>query len=139
MTSPTKFYHVIQFILYMCSCDQILLTVAFLWDKLSQPQFYKDLTWKTTFFDGWSWFRFHNLRLPLGINLKFYISVAKGLKQKVRKFWRLIPMFEEVAGEKLVGVVFLTPPPPPPILNRVKKAKICRTNALLVLRLTLAT
>ena len=138
MTSPTKFYHVIQFILYMCSCDQILLTVAFLWDKLSQPQFYKDLTWKTTFFDGWSWFRFHNLRLPLGINLKFYISVAKGLKQKVRKFWRLIPMFEEVAGEKLGGVVFLTPPPLP-ILNRVKKAKICRTNALLVLRLTLAT
>ena len=136
MTSPTKFYHVIQFILYMCSCDQILLTVAFLWDKLSQPQFYKDLTRKTTFFDGWSWFRFDNLRLPLGINLKFYISVAKGLKQKVRKFWRLIPMFEEVAGEKLVGVVFLTPPP---ILNRVKKAKICRTNALLVLRLTLAT
>ena len=47
-------------------------------------------------------------------------------------------MFEEVAGEKMVGVVFLTPPPPP-ILNRVKKAKICRTNALLVLRLTLAT
>ena len=126
MTSPAKFYHVIQFILYMCSCDQILLTVAFLWDKLSQPQFYKDLTRKTTFFDGWSWFRFDNLRLPLGINLKFYISVAKGLKQKVRKFWRLIPMFEEVAGEKLVGVVFLTrplPPPPPPSWIGLRKPR----------------
>ena len=40
MTSPTKFYHVIQIILYMCSCDQSLVTVAFLWEKLSQPQFY---------------------------------------------------------------------------------------------------
>ena len=49
--SPTKFYHVIQIILYMCSCDQSLVTVAFLWEKISQPQFYKDLTRKTTFFE----------------------------------------------------------------------------------------
>ena len=25
----------------MCSCDQGLVTVAFLWEMLSQPQFYK--------------------------------------------------------------------------------------------------
>ena len=50
MTSPTKFYQVIQIILYMCSCDQSLVTLAFLWEKLSQPQFYKDLTRKTAFF-----------------------------------------------------------------------------------------
>ena len=30
-----KFYHVIQIILYMWSCDQSLVTVAYLWEKLS--------------------------------------------------------------------------------------------------------
>ena len=29
------FYHVIQIILYMWSCDQSLVTVAYLWEKLS--------------------------------------------------------------------------------------------------------
>ena len=54
--------------------------------------------------------------LALGTNLKFYTSVAKGLKLKVRKFWGLIPTFVEVAGEKLVGgESFL-----PHILNRLK-------------------
>ena len=31
--------------------------------------------------------------------LKFYKSVATGLKLKVRKFWALIPKFVEVIGE----------------------------------------
>ena len=34
---------------------------------------------------------------------RFYSSVAKGLKIKIRKFWVLIPTFGEVLGEKLVG------------------------------------
>ena len=59
------------------------------------------------FFKGWSWFKFNNLGLALGTNLKFYTSVAKGLKLKVRKFWGLIPTFLEVTGEKLVGGAFL--------------------------------
>ena len=42
------------------------------------------------------------------------ISVAKGLKLKVRKSWGLISMFLEITEEKLVRA-FL-----PPILNRVK-------------------
>ena len=84
----------------MCSCDQSLVTVAFLSEKLSQPQFYKNLTKKNAFFEGWSWFRFSNLRLALGTNLKFYTVVAKGLKLKVRKFWELIPTFEEVKGKE---------------------------------------
>ena len=54
MTSATKFYHVIQIILWMCSCDQSLVTVAFLWEKLSQPKFYNDLTRKTALFEEWS-------------------------------------------------------------------------------------
>ena len=36
--------------------------------------------------------------------------MAKGLKLKVRKFWRLIPTFVEVTGEKLLREIFLTPP-----------------------------
>ena len=56
----------------------------------------------TTFFEGWSWFKFNSLGLALGVALKFYTSVAKGLKRKIRKFWRLIPTFVEVKEEKLV-------------------------------------
>ena len=45
----------------------------------------------------------NNLGLVLGTNVKFYISVAKGLKLKVKKFLGLILTFVEVTGEKLVG------------------------------------
>ena len=50
--------------------------------------------------------------------LKFFMSVAKWLKLKVRKIWELIFKFVEVTGEKVVGG--LLAPPPPHILNRVK-------------------
>ena len=70
----------------MRSCDQSLVTAAFLSEKLSQPQFNEDLTIKTAFFSGGHWFKFNNLGLALGVNLKFYTSVAKGLTLKVRKF-----------------------------------------------------
>ena len=87
----------------MCSCDQSLVTLTFLWEKLPQPQFYKDLTRKTAFFEGWSWFKFNHLEQALVTNFKVYTSVAKGLKLKVRKFWGPIRTFVEVTGEKLVG------------------------------------
>ena len=107
----------------MCSCDQGFVTVAFLWEKLSQLQFYKDLTRKTAFFEGWSWFKFNNLGLALGTNLKFYTSVAKGLKLRVRKFWGLIHNFVEVTREKLVGgEAFCSTCPP--MLSRVKSTNI---------------
>ena len=61
------------------------------------------MTRKTAFFEGWSWLKFNNLGLALGKNLKFYISVTKGLKLKVKKFWGLIYTLVEVTGEKLVG------------------------------------
>ena len=48
------------------------------------------------------------------MTLKFYNCVAKGFKLKVRKFYRLIPTFVEVTGEKLVGSLLSL------ILNRVK-------------------
>ena len=61
---------------------------------------YKDLTRRNNFFEGCSWFKFNNLGLALGMALKCYTSVAKGLKLKVRTFWWL---FVEVTKEKLVG------------------------------------
>ena len=111
MTSLAKFYPVTEIILEMWSCDQSLLTLAFLWEKLSQLELYKDLTRKTTFLrvcPGSSsiiW----NRGLTLVMVLKFYTSVAKWLKIKVRKFWRLTSTNVEVTGGKLVGVFFATP------------------------------
>ena len=49
----------------------------------------------------------------MGIDLKFYTSVAKDLKLKVPKFWRLTSAFVEVAGEKLVEDLFTTHTPSP--------------------------
>ena len=47
--------------------------------------------------------------LALGMNLKFYTSVPKGLKLKVRKFCGLTPTFVEGTGKKLVrGSLCLT-------------------------------
>ena len=55
------------------------------------------------------------------MHLKFYISVTKVLKPKVRKFWGLIHTFVDVTGENLVGggrggASFLASP----ILNRLQ-------------------
>ena len=61
------------------------------------------MTRKNNFFEGCSWFKFNNLGLAQGMVLKFYASVAKVLKLKVRKLRGLILMFVEVSGEKLVG------------------------------------
>ena len=33
---------------------------------------------KNHFFERWSWFKFNNLGLALGMTLKFYTSVAEG-------------------------------------------------------------
>ena len=73
------------------------------------------MTREIAIFEEWSWFKFNNLGLVLGMNLKFYTSVAKGLKLKVRKFWGLIPTLVEVTGEKLVGGLLALPPSPPPL------------------------
>ena len=73
---------------------------------------------KTTFFEGWSWFKLNNYGLALGMDLKFYTSVAKGLKLKVRKFLGLIPLFVEVTEEKLI---FCSPPSPPSWIGLKKR------------------
>ena len=58
----------------------------------------------------WSWFKFNNLGLALGIALTFYSSATKGLKLKFGKFWGLVLVFAEVTGEKLVGGLFAPNP-----------------------------
>ena len=65
---------------------------------------------KNTLSEGWSWFKFNNLGLALGMALKIYITVTKQLKLKVRKFWGLVPTFVDVTGEKLVGAFFASHP-----------------------------
>ena len=47
-----------------------------------------------SFLEKWFWFKFNNLGLLLDMALKFYISVVKGLRLDVSKFWRLIPRWE---------------------------------------------
>ena len=91
------------------STDPNYIVDLFVWPKFGNcrevitTSILQEFDQKTAFFEGWPWFRFNNLGLVLGTNLKFYTSVAKGLKLKVRKFWGLIPTFVEVTGEKLVG------------------------------------
>ena len=80
---------------------------------------------KNRIFERWSWLKFNNLKLALSTNLKFWPSVAKGLKLKVRKFLGLIPTFVEVTGENWSegrGLFAPPPPPPPPhiVLKRVE-------------------
>ena len=77
------------------------------------------MTRKTTYFERWSWFKFNSLALVLCMDFKFYTSMPKGLKLKVRKFWRLIPTFVEVTREKPVGEPFYTSTPPPPPFLRI--------------------
>ena len=48
--------------------------------------------------------------------MKFYTSVRKGLKLKVRMFWGINTRFVEVTGGKLVGGTFW----PTTILTRIK-------------------
>ena len=102
MTSSTKFYHVTQMILKMWSCDQSLVT-HFTESSYHNFNFIRISPEKPLFFEGSTWFKVIYLELALVIALKFYASVAKRLKLKVRKCWGLIPTFVEVAWEKLVG------------------------------------
>ena len=96
----------------MWSCDQSLVTSISV-REIIITSILKGFDQKNRFFEGWSWFKFNNLGLALGKNLKFYTSLSKGLKLNVRKFWGLIPTFVEVTGEKLVGEGGFLPTPHP--------------------------
>ena len=81
--SPTKLYLVTQIILQMWPCDQRLMTQHFCERSYHDLNVLKIWLEKPLFWGGWSWFKFNNLELSLGITLKFYTSVAKNLKLKV--------------------------------------------------------
>ena len=57
------------------------------------------------------------MELALSMTLKFYTSVTKGLKLKIRKFLRIIPTFVKVTAEKRSKK---SPKRPLSILNSVK-------------------
>ena len=94
----------------MWSCDQSLVTIAFLWEKLSQPHFYEDLTRKTIDFVQYSWLKFINLGLALSMVLNFYTSVVNRSRLTVKKSWGVISNFVEVTRKKLVWASFYTLP-----------------------------
>ena len=71
---------------------QGLITLAFLLEKLSQPQFCKGLTRKTTFFERWPWFKLNNLGIALVMASEFYTIGEKlvggtFLRSKLRRIW----------------------------------------------------
>ena len=55
----------------MWSCDQSLQFYERSYRKL-----FSGFDQKNTFFEGWSWFKFNNLGLALGIALEFYTGLA---------------------------------------------------------------
>ena len=66
---------------------------------------------KNRFFEGWSWFKFNNFGLTLGMTLKFYTSLAKGLKLKVRKvLWAKSYVGRSYSGKTGRGELFALPP-----------------------------
>ena len=69
----------------MWSCDQILVGHSSIFTReviISQIIY---VFVQKADFEGWSWFNVNNLGLKLGMALKFYSSVAKRLKPKVKK------------------------------------------------------
>ena len=60
---------------------------------------------------GYFWFKFNNLRLTLGMTLKFYNSVATRVVTNFRKILEVILTFVEVTGGK-VGLLT-------PIVNKI--------------------
>ena len=92
----------------MWSCDHILVGYSsIVMRKVIISQIIYGFVQKADF-EGWSWFNVNNLGLALDMALKFYSSVTKRLKLKVKK-----------CCGKLEGGGGL-PFPPPRILNSVK-------------------
>ena len=79
-----------------------LLNIKLFWNKSYDVIIYvHDITDR-----GDLGFKFINLGMTLGTNFKFYTSMAKGLKLKVRKFLGLISTFVKTTSEKLIGQPF---------------------------------
>ena len=88
----------------MWSYEQNLVRLAFFMTEVIKTSILQGF--HQSFFEGCSWFKFNNLELALDMALKFYTSVVKGLKLKIRKVWGIILTFVGVTVEKLVGGLF---------------------------------
>ena len=90
---------------------------SFLWERLSQPQFIKDWTRKTAFFESCLWFNLNNLGLALG-EIQILHQRGKRVKIKCQKVleanFYVCRSYRRKTGRR----VFLAP-----ILNKVKKPK----------------
>ena len=94
----------------MWSCDQSLVTAAFLLENNHKFIFIRIWPKKPCFFEGWSLFKLNNFGPALGTNLKFYTSVEKGLKLKVRKFLGVKSyVFRNYRGKTGRGDLFASP------------------------------
>ena len=71
-------------------------------NEVMMPSILQGSDQKKHFFEEWPWFKFNSLGLALGMTLKFYTDVTKGLTLKFKKFLGLIPAFVEVTKKKLV-------------------------------------
>ena len=76
------------------SRDADYIVDVVIWPKLSKSGIsisYHNLNFirirpEKPLFEGWPWFNFNNLELALGITLKFYTIVEKGIKLNFRTF-----------------------------------------------------
>ena len=94
MTS-IKFCHVTQNIWQMWSCEQSLVNLVFLWEKLSKIQFYMDLAGKNDFWRGCHC-------------LKIIHQRCKRVKIKSQKY--SFHLMEKLLRKKSDWVVFFSPP-----------------------------
>ena len=77
---------------------------------------------KTTFFEVWSWFKFSNLGLALGMTLKLYTNVAKGLIKSQKVLWGKCYVCRSYRGKTGKGELFahiLPPLPPAPCILKM--------------------
>ena len=85
-----------------------------MWSKFGNSSIFMKKVIITNILVGCSWFKFNNLGLTLGMDLKFYTSVAKGLKLKdIKVFGGDSNVFRSYR-EKTGSGTFCSP-----ILNRV--------------------
>ena len=98
----------------------------FMWPKFGNPSMFireviitSILTRKPNFFEGYSWFRFYNLGLALGIVLKYLQQCGKRVKTKLQKVFEASSYVCRNYRRKTGRGPFCTSPPSP-ILNRAK-------------------
>ena len=103
----------------MWSCDQSWVTLAFLWGKLSWPQFYRDFTRENNFLRS-------GLRLKLIIwactrcAIEILHQCGKRVKTKSQSILGANSYVCRSYREKLVVGVFFRPLPPPSVLSSFK-------------------